>query len=114
MESAQVTIDEISGVPVVKVTGEIDISTVPLFTAKLDEIEYGVSDVIIDFSELNFIDSSGLNALVACQKRLADGVQNCTVHLVVTKPSVLRVLEVTGLREVFPTASTVQEAITSS
>jgi anti-sigma B factor antagonist len=113
MDNAQVTMDAASGVPVVKVVGEIDIATVPLFVSQLDEIPLGVPHVIVDLSELTFIDSSGLNALVACKKRLDDGSEGCTVHLVVSRPSVLKVLEVTGLHELFPITTTVDEAMAS-
>lgn len=114
MEIAQVTVDTRSEVPIVKVVGEIDIATVPTFVRHLDEIPVGVSQVIIDFSELTFIDSSGLNALVACQKRLDDGNQGCTIRLVATRPSILKVLEVTGLDEVFPTTPTIEDAPASA
>ena len=114
MENAQVSLDATSDVPIVKVAGEIDISTVPLFLEHLDQIPQGISRVIIDFSDLTFIDSSGLNALVAFQKRLDDGTHPSTVHLVATRPSILKVLEVTGLHEVFPTTATVEEATASA
>jgi len=110
MENAQVAIDSTSNIPIVKVAGEIDIATVPLLVEHLDSIPAGVPQVIIDFSELTFIDSSGLNALVAFQKRLDDDANPCTVHLVASRPSILKVLEVTGLDEVFPTSATIEQA----
>src|SRR5579863_3401067 len=114
MENAQVALDSTSNIPIVKVAGEIDIATVPLLVEHLDSIPAGVPQVIIDFSELTFIDSSGLNALVAFQKRLDDGANPCTVHLVASRPSILKVLEVTGLDEVFPTSATIEQAAKSA
>ena len=114
MENAQVAIDSTSNIPIVKVAGEIDIATVPLLVEHLDSIPAGVPQVIIDFSELTFIDSSGLNALVAFQKRLDEGANPCTVHLVASRPSILKVLEVTGLDEVFPTSATIEQAAKSA
>jgi anti-sigma B factor antagonist len=44
--------------------GELDLSTVPKFTAALKQLKMESERVRVDLSRLEFLDSSGVNALV--------------------------------------------------
>ena len=53
--------------PMVHVRGEIDLATAPALRACLLALE---GDVIVDLSEVDFLDSTGIGVLVAQRKRL--------------------------------------------
>lgn len=80
----------------VRVVGEVDLCTAPtLERALLRELEMGF-DVLLDLSEVSFIDSSGLHAIVSAARQAdTDGRK-----LTVTSPlpaQARRVIEITGL-----------------
>ena len=80
--------------------GELDLSTAPRLDEQLLNMsDEGVLDVTVDLARLDFIDSSGLQALVAGLKRLRE--QGGDLGLRSPKPSTLKVLQITGLRSVF-------------
>lgn len=73
-----------------RLVGEIDLSNAD----QLREIEPGGADVALDLSELVFMDSTGLRAVIELAKRLEpEG------HLVLRNPTaaVDRLFEVTGI-----------------
>jgi anti-sigma B factor antagonist len=81
---------------VVRVIGEIDMETSPALKARLLELaQQGVQRITVDMTETEFIDSTGLHALVVAVKelRLNGG------DLVVRSPSksAARLLQLTGL-----------------
>jgi anti-sigma B factor antagonist len=50
--------------------GELDAATVPQLELALDRAEEaGAKQIVVDLEHVTFIDSSGLQALVACQRR---------------------------------------------
>jgi anti-anti-sigma factor len=53
------------GAVVIDVVGEVDMATAPRLAAALDPARYTAQRVVVNLSEVSFIDSSGLNALVA-------------------------------------------------
>lgn len=85
---------------VVQVRGELDLSTAPRLDERLVSLaDEGVLDVTLDLADLDFIDSSGLQTLVDGLERLRE--QGGDLGLRASKPSTLRVLEITGLTRVF-------------
>jgi len=100
MNDFDMVVDRSSTTAVVHLLGELDLRTAPLLQAQLLSLaEDGVVDIAVDMSELYFIDSSGLQALVAGLKRLRkDGGQ---VSLRSPRPNTLRVLEIIGLISLF-------------
>jgi anti-sigma B factor antagonist len=85
---------------VVSVQGELDAYTAPGLedhvVALLDD---KVSGLVLDLSQTGFLDSSGLRALLTLHRRLeaSDG----RLELRNSSEPVLRLLEITGLREHF-------------
>ena len=85
---------------VVGVSGEVDAATSdPLRAAIFDVIEGGQPKVVIDMSEVSFIDSSGLRVLIGAYK----AAESAGGALRVGNPSeaVVRLLEITGQYERF-------------
>ncbi|NJK88293.1 MAG: STAS domain-containing protein [Myxococcales bacterium] len=58
-----------------------------------------ITDVAVDFSKVEFIDSSGVGALVSVHKRVAE--KGSAVTLVNPCPAVLSVIELLRLHRVF-------------
>lgn len=106
----QVSVRDEGDWTVVVVSGEIDVSTAPTLRAHLDALPSG-AQVIVDLSEVTFLDSTGLGVLVAARRRARATAPLGEVHLVVTRPRVAKVLEVTGLSTVFAVHPSLSEAL---
>ena len=65
-----------SGLAAVQVSGELDLATVGMLEAKIDQaLAQGSAQLLIDFTECGFIDSSVLSVLVGLRRgRLGDSV----------------------------------------
>lgn len=96
---------------VVTPSGELDHHTADLLSGELDRcLEAGNSRLVVDCSELEFCDSTGLNVLLNARlKAEADGGG---VHLVGMRPAVARVFEITGAEAVFAIHETLDQALT--
>lgn len=56
---------------IVEVDGEIDMATSPRLRSRLIEvINGGCRDLVVDFSRVDFVDSTGLGVLVGARRRL--------------------------------------------
>lgn len=51
-------------------TGRLDTVTAPELEAELDASAEGVTELILDFENLDYISSAGLRVLLAAQKRM--------------------------------------------
>lgn len=83
-----------------RVVGEIDMSTVPTFEKALSSaLDEKHERLMIDLSQVRFMDSSGLNALV----RARNAMDDAGVELVISGMSdqVRRLFEVSGLMTAF-------------
>src|SRR3954453_13383394 len=95
---------------VISLTGEGDLYTAPEFKPQLIEvIGQGGKQVIVDFSNTTFIDSTTLGVLVGGVKRLRgnDGHPS----LVCSDRNITKILEITGLDRVFAIYVTRDEAV---
>lgn len=85
---------------VVQVCGELDLSTAPRLDEQLVILaDEGVVDVTVDLAGLDFMDCSGLRALVAGVQRFRE--QGGDLGLRSPRPSTRRVLKVLGLTNLF-------------
>jgi anti-anti-sigma factor len=57
---------------VLSIVGEIDMATAPEVARAIDGGHEGIERVVVDLSEVTFLDSSALNALVHSQRSLAE------------------------------------------
>jgi anti-sigma B factor antagonist len=81
---------------VVALAGELDMATAPELAGVLDAmVEEGPLEVVLDFSGLSFIDSSGIAVLVAIQHRLNE--LGRTLSIRAARPAAVRVFEIAGL-----------------
>lgn len=85
---------------VVAITGELDLSTVPDLAAVLEAlVSRGHRIISVDCRDLQFIDASGLRALIAVRVRLAGAEGEVRVHGL--SDFAYRLFEIAGLVELF-------------
>src|SRR3954452_3275254 len=95
---------------VISVTGEIHVTTAPEFSQRLnDAIAAGTTNVVIDMSGVEFIDSTGLSVLLNGLRRVTRNEGN--LSLVVANPTVLRLFEITRLDSTFDIQPTREAAL---
>jgi len=105
------TIDErsVSGVPVLALGGEADVVTAPEIKEALSEIAGRSSTVVVDMSQLTFIDSTALGVLVVAGRRLAES--DGELRLAGLQPHIRKVFDITGLDTAFPIHVDVEAAV---
>ncbi len=98
-----------ASVSVVRLSGDLDAYNSPRLRQLLvDMIAEGMDKIVLDCRELNYIDSSGLGALVTALKQLPP--ETGAIMLAGPNVMVTRVLQITGLHKKFPSYGTVAEA----
>jgi anti-sigma B factor antagonist len=97
-------------VPVVAAPEEIDITNAAgLRAALLEAAARGHETFVVDMSSTRFCDSAGLNVLVGAHRRAqAEGGE---VLLVIASTAVLRSFAITGLDQVIPNFTSLDEAL---
>ncbi|WP_406432859.1 STAS domain-containing protein [Streptomyces sp. NBC_00631] len=103
---------DVDGIVVLGVRGEIDYQSVGALTRAIppaDPATGSGSRVVVDLSGVTFMDSSGINALVAAHHatRAAHG----WLRLAGAHGAVLRTMQLVGLDAVAPCHPTVEEAL---
>ena len=103
----------INGVPVVATPAEIDITNAEgLQSALFKAAANGPRTLVVDMTQTQFCDSSGLHALIAAHKRAqADSRE---VLLVIAGTAVLRIFAITGMDKVIPNFTTLDEALAAA
>ena len=95
---------------VIALTGEVDLYTAPEFKQQLLEvIGQGAKEVVVDFSDTTFIDSTTLGVLVGGVKRLRPN--GGRLSLVCNDRNITKIFEITGLDRVFSIYPTRDEAV---
>lgn len=80
--------------------GDLDADSSPALRQHLDSaIRSGRSDIVVDMSELDFIDSVGLLVLVNGARRVRERGGGLVLRAV--QPRVSRIFEISGLAELF-------------
>jgi anti-sigma B factor antagonist len=93
---------------VITVSGEVDLASSPeLDTAIIAAIESGASSVVIDLTDVSFMDSSGLGVIVRGLKRCREADKD--LDLVITNERVLKVFGITGLDQVIPIHDSIED-----
>ena len=95
---------------VLRITGELDAYTAPFLRDRMRDLTtVGVVHVIADLRRVDFLDSTGLGVLVGGLKRFRE--HGGSLAPVVTKTSILKIFQITGLTSVLPPRSSVADAI---
>lgn len=101
------------GVPVLDVMGEIDIYTTPQFkdavSAAIDE---GKPGIIINMSQVTYMDSSGFGTLLSATKRLRP--VSGALFLSGCNDAITRMLQITRLNTIFGIYLTEDDAVAAA
>ena len=90
--------------------GSLDIATSPSLRATLMEAaDRAKHEIVVDLTQLDFLDSTGLGALIGAHKRAAE--HGGSVRLVAQEGQILRLLRITGLLDVFSVYPNVDAAL---
>ena len=97
---------------VISLSGEVDLYTAPEFKQQLlDVIGQGGKEVVVDFTNTTFIDSTTLGVLVGGVKRLR--TNDGQLSLVCSDRNITKIFEITGLDKVFEIYATRDDAVSS-
>ncbi len=97
---------------IVEVHGDVDVATSEEFRAFLmSTIDGGAQQLIVNMLGVTYLDSTGLSCFIAARNKIreVDG----SIALVIASPQVLKILEITGLTDVFSIYATEAEATAS-
>jgi anti-anti-sigma factor len=93
----------------IRVEGELDLATVGDLRATVTEaLERRIRLMVLDLSECDFIDSSGVGAVLEVHRSLAHSGPS---FVVVAGAQPYRVLHVTGLADMLPVFTSLPEAL---
>jgi len=95
---------------IIHLAGDLDLESAPALTAELSK-QLGARPVLLDLDRIEFMDSSGLGALVGAHKEAV--ASGGALLLAAPGPRVQRILKVTKLNEVFAVYETVDQAVAS-
>ncbi len=99
-----------SGVTVISLSGEIDVGHAARLRDLLDErIGDRTKPLLLDLSDVVFIDSSGLGVLIAAHRKAQDVEQ--TLTLANPQAPVQRVFDLTRTNRVFEVFTTVEDGV---
>lgn len=99
--------------PVFELAGSLDIATAPTVRAALLEAaERGDHRLVVDLDRVEFLDSTGLGALIGAQRRAKEA--GGEIRLAVPEGQILRLLRITGLLRVFGVYATLDDAVTGT
>jgi anti-sigma B factor antagonist len=89
-----------AGAHIICVSGEIHVSTAPQFARRLSAaIESGKTAVVLDMTNVEFIDSTGLSVLLSGLRLVTQ--KHGRMAIVCSNPTVLRLFQITSLDDTF-------------
>ena len=109
-EDLKLHVHVLDGMQVFELSGSLDIATSPTVRASLLEASArGDHRLIVDLTNVDFLDSTGLGALIGAQRRAKefDG----EVRLVVKEGQIVRLLRITGLLKIFAVYPSLNDAV---
>ncbi len=104
----EITTEKQAGGTICKPEGDLDAYTVGKFRTALSELE-GVDRVVVDLTEVPFMDSAGLGALIGYMRRARENEHK--VMVVSNRPAITRLLHTTGFDRIVPISETLEDAI---
>ena len=102
--------EKLGHVLVLNLAGDIDLTGAKLFRERIVQVlDRGEQALLIDFTDVTYINSTGLSVLILAAKRL--GGSNGKLALTGVTDSIQRVLKITGLTSLFAILPTRVEAL---
>lgn len=101
---------DVHGTGVIEVGGEVDVYTAPQLDAELMRLIDGdVFNIVVDLSQVDFLDSTGLGVLVKALQRTRENGGSLAV--VARADRITKVFRITGLDSAMSLHSTVDDAV---
>jgi anti-sigma B factor antagonist len=100
-----------SGVVVVSLTGEHDLTTAPALRERIEGVAAEGTGLLIDLSAAEFIDSSIIGVILEAQRQADEAGTGFAAALEGGDAAVRRVLEVTGLDTNMPVHTSMDQAL---
>jgi anti-sigma B factor antagonist len=98
--SFHIDIGQRDGATVLSVAGEADLAPVPLLDKQISAVEAaGADTIVVDLDRVSFMDSSGLQVLLAHVFAEPNGNR---IRLTKGSPQVFRLFEVSGMADKLP------------
>lgn len=104
----EIEVDESAGYTLCRPMGELDAYTVTSFREALGELATHPR-VVIDLSEVPFMDSAGLGALIGGIRRARE--HGGDVVVACSRPTLTRLLHTTGFDRIVPVTETLDDAV---
>lgn len=99
---AHITIDTENGVATLSIAGHLTTSTAPELEEALEPVFAQTHQVVLDFTQLEYLSSAGLRVLVAAQKEVMAAGGH--LQIVGANDDVREVFDITGLVDIFDIA----------
>ena len=80
-----------------RLTGRLDTLTSPELESELTGIIDGLTDLVLDFEELEYVSSAGMRVLLAAQKKMNDFGTMTVKHV---RQEIMDTFEMTGFDEI--------------
>lgn len=96
---------------IVELSGELDHHSAQEVRSKIDDRldRFNIKKLIFDFSEVSFMDSSGIGVIIGRYKKLS--VRSGAVAIANVPDSIKRIFELSGIFKVVKVFSSIDEAI---
>jgi anti-sigma B factor antagonist len=104
-----IEIERYNNYQVVKLHGEVDLSNSRKIKLEIIKLIKSKNNIIVDFTHLQYIDSSGMASLVEAFNESKEN--NTEFHIVCASGSPLQVLQLTRLNTVFNLADSIEAVI---
>jgi anti-sigma B factor antagonist len=106
----EIQVEDADGYTVCRPVGELDAYTVSSFRDALGRLASSPK-LLIDMSEVPFVDSAGLGALIGGIRRTREA--GGEVAVCCNRPTLVRLLHTTGFDRIVTVAETVEDAVTA-
>ncbi len=106
----EIQVEQSADYTVCRPMGELDAYTVGQFRESLAELA-GADRLLIDLSDVPFMDSAGLGALIGGIRRAREAGGDVAVAC--SRPTLTRLLHTTGFDRIVPVTDTVEEAVSA-
>lgn len=81
----------------VAIEGRLDTTTAPIFENELEDMLNGVTELVLDMTELEYISSAGLRVILKIQKIMSNQRK---MKIIGVNESVMEVFEITGFSDI--------------
>jgi anti-sigma B factor antagonist len=105
-----VKLEELNGVVIATPqVDRLDVKTVPEFREEMNRVVDSYTKVVLNMELINFVDSTGLGALMSCIRRLNS--KGGGLRLVALQQQVTAMFRLVRMHKVFDTFDTLNEAL---